>query len=262
MPWGPGSHELPPIDGIGLRRTDVAVDGRRGALLGLELTNPGREARTVRLWVDAHSELMTQYPWGFDGTVPNATDNAPDTASFDDRTLMFRDTGRLPGETADHSYTAIVGSNRTPVAGSTGPGGYGAFGEGRRCTATQTPAPMPRECDDGPFGRGTGGRLEYEVRVRAGGTAALAGSRWPARRAPRPRRGASSAGWPARPAACSSSSSARARRSAAGRASTCRATGPCRPRSTGASRTWPTSRRSRATSRSAGPTGQGADARG
>ena len=33
-------YDLPPIDGIGLERTDVAPDGRRGALIGLKLTNP------------------------------------------------------------------------------------------------------------------------------------------------------------------------------------------------------------------------------
>ena len=32
---------------------------------------------------------------------------------------------------------------------------------------------MPSACDDGPFGSGTGGRLRYRVRVRAGATAPL-----------------------------------------------------------------------------------------
>ena len=32
---------------------------------------------------------------------------------------------------------------------------------------------MPSECDDGPFGRGTGGRLRYRVRIRAGGSATI-----------------------------------------------------------------------------------------
>ena len=51
--------------------------------------------------VDAHSELMTQYPWGFGGTVPNASDNAPDTRRLRQAAaLVFRDTGQLPGETA------------------------------------------------------------------------------------------------------------------------------------------------------------------
>jgi hypothetical protein len=164
--WGYTRYDLPSIDGVRLQRHDVAPDGRRGALIGLEMTNTSRARRTVRAMVDVHSELMGQYPWGFGGTVPNANDNAPDTGAFENGTLVFRDTGRLPGEAANHSYTAIVGSNRPPLRTATvGPGHYGPFGAGRRCTAEQTPAPMPRECDDGPFGRGTGGRLRYDVSI-------------------------------------------------------------------------------------------------
>ena len=161
--WGYARYEFPSVDGIGLRRTDVAPDGRRGALLGLELTNPKKNGRMVNVFVDAHSELMTQYPWGFGGTVPNASDNASDTGSFDGSTLVFRDTGTLPGEAGPHSYTALVGSDRTPRNGETGPGYYGEHGLGRVCAADTQP--MPSECDDGPFGRGTGGRLHYQVRV-------------------------------------------------------------------------------------------------
>ena len=88
--------------------------------------------------------------------------------------------GRLPGETDNHSYTAIVGSDRAPVNGGTGPGHYGPFGQGRRCAGDQTPAPMPSECDDGPFGHGTGGRLHYHVDVPGNGSTtfwiAVAGS--------------------------------------------------------------------------------------
>jgi hypothetical protein len=166
--WGYTRYDLPAIDGIALRRTDVAPDGARGALLGLTLTNPGADKRTVTVMVDAHSELMTQYPWGFDrpaGQLPNtphASDNAPDTASLRRRTLVFRDTGRLPGEESNHSYTAIVGSDRKPVGGETGPGHYGPFGAGRTCAPTP-PDEMPSQCDDGPFGRGTGGQLRYRV---------------------------------------------------------------------------------------------------
>ena len=178
--WGYVRYDLPPIDGIQLRRTDVAPDGRRGALIGLKLSNPRKNQRTVKVMVDAHSELMTQYPWGFGGTVPNASENAPDSASYDKRSLVFRDTGRFTGETGNHSYTAIVGSDRDPLTGSTGPGHYGPFGQGRRCAADQTPAPMPRQCDDGPFGRGTGGQLRYNVKIAGGGSTtvwiAVAGS--------------------------------------------------------------------------------------
>ncbi|MEA2136060.1 MAG: hypothetical protein QOC68_3969 [Solirubrobacteraceae bacterium] len=177
---GYARYDLPSIDGIGLERTDVAPDNRRGALIGLKLSNPSRHKKTVKVMVDAHSELMTQYPWGFDGTVPNASENAQDRGAYDGRRLEFRDTGRLTGETHNHSYTAIVGSDRDPLTGTTGPGHYGPFGAGRRCTATQKPDPMPSQCDDGPFGRGTGGQLRYNVQVPGSGSTtvwiAVAGS--------------------------------------------------------------------------------------
>jgi hypothetical protein len=162
--WGYTRYDLPPVGGVRLSRTDFVPDGRRGALLGLTLTSD--EKRTAEVMVDAHSELITQYPWGFAGTTPNASENAPDRAALRGGTLVFRDTGRFTGEERDHSYTAIVGSDRRPAGGETGPGHYGPFGAGRSCAADQMPAPMPSECDDGPFGRGTGGQLRYDVRLK------------------------------------------------------------------------------------------------
>ena len=137
----------------------------RGALLGLTLTNPDRGKRTATVMVDAHSELMTQYPWGFDNTVPNAKDNAADTGSVDRGTLVFRDTGRLPGEAADHSYTAIVGSDRRAD---------GRRDRTRALRALRRRTRLPRRaegsdavaCDDGPFGKGTGGQLRYRVELK------------------------------------------------------------------------------------------------
>ena len=171
--WGYVRYEFPTVDDVRLRRTDFAPDGRRGALFGLELTNTRKNRRTLQVMVDAHSELLTQYPWGFSGTVPNASENAPDTATYDREKLVFRDTGRYTGETSDHSFTAMVASNRTPQAGETGPGFYGPFGAGRRCSADAAPAPMPSACDDGPFGRGTGGRLRYKIELAGGATTTL-----------------------------------------------------------------------------------------
>ena len=49
-------------NGLRVRRVDVAPDGGRAALVGLTFTGP---ARRVALTVDAHSELMSAYPWGF-----------------------------------------------------------------------------------------------------------------------------------------------------------------------------------------------------
>jgi hypothetical protein len=168
--WGYTRYDLPPIDGVQLKRTDFVPDGRRGGLLGLTLRSDRR--RTVDVMVDAHSELMPQYPWGFDPqpdrqpNTPHASDNAPDSAELRRGRLVFRDTGQMPGERRRHSYTAIVGSRERAESGARGPGHYGPFGAGRRCTTQQRPEPMPKQCDDGPFGRGTGGQLRYEVRLK------------------------------------------------------------------------------------------------
>ena len=79
--WGYVRYSLPSIGGLRLERTDVAPDGRRGALIGLKLRNPSRRTKTVKVKVDAHSELMTQYPWSNAGTTPNASENAQDRAA-------------------------------------------------------------------------------------------------------------------------------------------------------------------------------------
>jgi hypothetical protein len=169
--WGYAKFDLPSIDGLKLERTDFVPDGRRAALFGLTLTNPDAGARTVTVRVDAHSELMTEYPWGFTGVVPNAADNLSDTAAFDDRAgaLVFRDQGRLPHPNApDHDYAALVASDRDPDAGETGasPNEYRGPQGTNVCTAQEPPS----ACDDGPFGRGKGGQLRYEVTVPGGGS--------------------------------------------------------------------------------------------
>ena len=107
--WGYTRYDLPPVGDITLTRTDFVPDGRRGALLGLTLRGGERKKQTAEVMVDAHSELMTQYPWGFDPqpdrqpNTPHASDNAQDSGAFDRRRLVFRDTGRMPGETRNHS---------------------------------------------------------------------------------------------------------------------------------------------------------------
>src|SRR5689334_8297692 len=69
----------------GVERTDVVPDGTRAALVRLRFGGP---ARTVRLAVQAHSELLPAYPWGW--TTPGAGDtNRPDTGTFDGRNLLF-----------------------------------------------------------------------------------------------------------------------------------------------------------------------------
>ncbi len=178
--WGYTRYDLPETAGLEVKRTDFVPDGRRGALFGLEITNPGA-ARTVELAVNAHSELMGHYPWGFGGVTPNASDNLPDEGSFDGQNLVFSDQGALPGA-PEHDYTALVGTALTPVSGSIGDQFWGPQ-PGHRCTGTEPGAPAepkPSQCDDGPFGRGTSGELTYTLSLPAGGSTtvwlAVAGS--------------------------------------------------------------------------------------
>jgi hypothetical protein len=172
--WGYAKFALPSASGLRLERTDFVPDGRRAGLFGLTMSNRGDGPRTVTVKVDAHSELMTEYPWSFAGVVPNAADNLPDTAEFDANagTLVFRDRGRLPHENApEHDYAALVGANLDPIAGETGssPNEYRGPQGSNVCTAEAEPS----ACDDGPFGRGRGGELRYEVTVLAGGSRTL-----------------------------------------------------------------------------------------
>ena len=168
--WGYTRYDLPDTAGLKLARTDFAPDGRRGVLFGLEITNPGA-ARTAKLSVDAHSELMGQYPWGFTGVTPNASDNLADQGRYDGRHLVFTDDGALPGA-PEHHYAALVGTALKPDSGVIGDQFWGPQ-PGHRCTGTEPGAPAepkPSQCDDGPFGRGTGGQLTYTLSLPAGGS--------------------------------------------------------------------------------------------
>ena len=167
--WGYTEMDLPATAGLRLRRTDFAPDGTRAVLFGLELSNPGPSTRNVTVKVDAHSELLGAYPWGFAGVAPNASDNLADTASFDGRSLVFREQGKLPHPNADvHDWAALVSADRPPSGGETGPGHRGDQGD-NVCTAEEPPS----LCDDGPFGKGQGGQLRYAVRLKGHETQTL-----------------------------------------------------------------------------------------
>jgi hypothetical protein len=170
--WGYTEFDLPATAGLRLERTDFVPDGRRAALFGLTMTNSRPGARTVTVKVDAHSELMTEYPWSFDNT-PHARDQLPDTARFDEQTgaLVFREQGVLHPNASPHDYTALVASDRDPVSGETGtsPNEYRGP-QGMNVCMAQEP---PSACDDGPFGKGNGGQLRYEVTVPGRGSETL-----------------------------------------------------------------------------------------
>jgi hypothetical protein len=168
--WGYTRFDLPTTASLQVSRTDFVPDGQRGAVFGLTITNPG-DARTAKLTVETHSELMGQYPWGFTGVTPNASDNIADQGSFDGSRLVFTDDGALPGAPTHH-YAAAVGTSLTPTGGQIGDQFWGPQ-PGHRCTGTESGAPAdpkPSACDDGPFGKGTGGQLTYSVDLPAGGS--------------------------------------------------------------------------------------------
>ena len=163
--WGYTRFTLPDADGLKLQRTDFAPDGRRAVLFGLQMTNLSGSDKTTTVKVDAHSELMSAYPWGFSGVTPNASDNIADHGEFTGSALKFTDDGALPGA-PEHHYAALVAANQTPSGGEAAATG-GAY-RGPQGTNVCSAQEAPSACDDGPFGEGTGGELRYQVTVPAG----------------------------------------------------------------------------------------------
>ncbi|HEY6525153.1 MAG TPA: hypothetical protein VIY10_15335 [Solirubrobacteraceae bacterium] len=169
--WGYTRYDLPATGGVQLQRTDFAPDAYRAVLFGLKLTNPGA-ARTVTVNVDAHSELMGAYPWG--STTPNESTNVPDHGAFQNGSLVFTDDGTVGGGVPVHHYAALVASNRTPSSGTAAASGGNFRGPepGTVCAANDSTS-EPSSCDDGPFGKGTGGQLDYSVSLPAHGSTTL-----------------------------------------------------------------------------------------
>ena len=157
--WGYVAMDLPAPAGLEARRVEFVPDGRRAALIGLRLRSIGGE-RSVRVTVDAHSELMSAYPWG--STVPAAGEfNQPDTAAVDGGRLRFTD---------PRDWAALVGARERPVQTATGPGFRGPQDPPVTCPGE---GPAPEHCDDSVFGKGAGGQLRYTLTVPAGGTKTL-----------------------------------------------------------------------------------------
>src|SRR3954454_6254186 len=165
--WGYLRTTLPVTSGVRATRTDVAPDGVRAGLTALTLASD--QDRTVALAVDAHSELMSSYPWAT--TTPSQRQaNLQDTASVSSGTLQFRDVGTPPIPNASrHDWTALVGSSLRPSSSSTGTGFRGPQEPPVVCPLADpgTPTP-PARCDDTAYGKGAGGRLSYRVVLRAG----------------------------------------------------------------------------------------------
>jgi hypothetical protein len=170
--WGYTRFDFPDASGLHVQRTDFAPDAHRAVLFGLKLTNPTSSDKTVNVMVDAHSELMTAYPWS--STTPlSAADNIADHGSFTGDALQFTDDGALPSA-PEHHYAALVGASQTPTSGTAAETGGSFRGPetGPPCKADDGSSP-PSACPDGPFGQGTGGELQYSVTVPANGSKTL-----------------------------------------------------------------------------------------
>src|SRR5256886_800862 len=158
---------LPAIYGLQITRTDFAPDGRRAVEFGLTLTAPN--SAPFKLNVDAHSELMSAYPWGF--TTPDQTQfNLPDTAAFNGNQLVFEEKGTPPVANATpHDWAAVVGATGlTPASGTTGSAFRGPQDPPVICPVGSEPDKF--RCDDTAYGKGAGGELTYPVSVPAGGS--------------------------------------------------------------------------------------------
>ena len=228
--------------GSRVQRTDFVPDGRRGALFGLTLRSTSGRQRPV-VTVDAHSELMSAYPWGW--TTPNATAfNQQDSATASGGRLVFSERARLGRASSARA------SSRSTTA--TGPGFRG-------------PQEPPVICPSGRSRARRAATTARAARARAASCATSSTSRRAAARrsgSPSPaRRPGPAAATSELDAALADPDGALAGKMASREqvASSTKVDLPGRPAarsraSSGASRTSPTRSRRRATCRSASPT--------
>ena len=109
---------------------------------------------------------MGQYPWGFTGVTPNASDNLArqgqlTTASGSSSPTTARCPALRRTTTRRWSAPSLTPDDRRdrrPVLGAAAGSPLHRHGAGRAGRSRSRP-----QCDDGPFGRGTGGELTYDV---------------------------------------------------------------------------------------------------
>jgi hypothetical protein len=165
--WGYVRADLPATHGVSASRTDFVPRGVSGALVGLSLRS--ERTRTITLRADAHSELMSSYPWG--ETEPSQTRvNLADSVSVRGKHLLFRDRGKPPSPNFTfHDWAAAFGSDLSPYATKTGKNFRGPQDPAVICPASGPDAPpQPERCDDTAYGKGVGGQLAYKVKLKAG----------------------------------------------------------------------------------------------
>lgn len=165
--YGHTKMDLPSRDGLQVERTDFAPDGKRAVLVGLEF-EAGDEAQEFSLKMDAHSELMSAYPWG--ETNPSQEEfNLEDEVEYRDGRLVFTEQGTPPVENAEeHDWAAAVGSKLEPASHETGEDFRGPQDPAEICPAS--PDDAPDRCDDTEYGKGKGGQISYDIEVPANST--------------------------------------------------------------------------------------------
>jgi hypothetical protein len=158
--YGYTRMDFPERSGLRISRTDFVPDGSRTAMMELRLRSTGR-ARTVKVAVDARSELMSAYPWG-ETTPSQLTFNGQDEARYAGRALNFSEPGK--------PWRAAVASRPAPDSGETGVAFRGPVTDPVFCgpSGEGTPDP-PERCDDTVYGKSAGGRLSYKLRIPARG---------------------------------------------------------------------------------------------
>jgi glycogen debranching enzyme len=152
--------QFPTTAGLEVTRTEFAPDDSPVVLVGLTLRNPDSTSRSVKLTMDARSEVMAAYPWTW--TRPSAKCfNQKDEANFDSQsqTLTFKE-GSKP-------WFATVGSSERPARRATGDQFWGPVTPDQQPEyyEYENPEDQNRDtsCADGP--RGTGGQLMWNLSV-------------------------------------------------------------------------------------------------
>ena len=148
---GYAQMQFPQTDGLNITRTEFSPDGSPVVLVGLTLQNPDSTSKSVKLTMDARSEIMAAYPWGW--TKPNAKEfNGPDNGSYDPSTgtLTFKESGSEP-----KPWYAAVRASVAPDEGLTGSDYWGPVTEAERVGYLEN-------------GNGTGGSLRWNLSVGGG----------------------------------------------------------------------------------------------
>ena len=143
--WGYTRFTLPDTAGLKVERTDFAPDGRRAALFGLKLTNPGA-ARTVDRQGRRPLRADAELPVGLRRRAERGRLSLADTGAFDGGALVFRDAGHAAAPERRRRTTTPRSSARTRgrAAARPAPGHCGPAGPADAVHRPTTPVPCVR----------------------------------------------------------------------------------------------------------------------